>query len=172
MAAETQPQPGPVAGDQLAPAAPSTAANPTRPSGAIDARGPRFAAVVTTFVLALAVITDSVWILLAQTIVFAIGAGLGVKSAPYGWIFSVAVRPRLAPPSHWEAPEPPRFAQTVGLVVAGLGVALSFAGLASAVPIFGGLALIAAFLNGAFGICLGCEMYLLIARLRSGARSA
>jgi hypothetical protein len=60
----------------------------------------------------------------------------------------------------------------VGFAVAGLGVVLSLAGLANAVLIFGGLALIAAFLNGAFGLCLGCEMYLLIARLRSAGRSA
>ncbi len=31
-----------------------------------------------------------------------------------------------------------------------------------------GLGLIAAFLNGAFGICLGCEMYLLIRRMVPG----
>ena len=143
MAAEEQPQ-----------FAPATVTAPGHPGGAIDVRGPRFGAVVTTLVLALAVITNSVWILLAQTIVFAIGAGLGVKSAPYGRFFSTFVRPRLAPPTRWEAAAPPRFAQMVGFAVAGLGVVLSLAGLANAVLIFGGLALIAAFLNGAFGLCL------------------
>ena len=29
-------------------------------------------------------------------------------------------------------------------------------------------ALVAAFLNGVFGFCLGCEMYLLIRRFRAG----
>ena len=37
----------------------------------IDARGPRFGAVITTIVLAVALATTSVWLLLAQTLVFA-----------------------------------------------------------------------------------------------------
>ena len=41
----------------------------------IDARGPRFGAVITTVVLALALVTTSMWLLLAQTLVF---AGIGV----------------------------------------------------------------------------------------------
>ena len=32
-------------------------------------------------------------------------------------------------------------------------------------------ALVAAFLNGVFGFCLGCEMYLLIRRFRPGRQA-
>jgi len=35
-----------------------------------------------------------------------------------------------------------------------------------AVPVAAAVALVAAFLNAAFGFCLGCEMYLLLQRLR------
>ena len=35
----------------------------------------------------------------------------------------------------------------------------------------GWVALVAAFLNGVFGFCLGCEMYLLIRRFRPGRQA-
>jgi hypothetical protein len=75
------------------------------------------------------------------------------------------VRPRLGPPSELEDEAPPRFSQGLGLVFAVIGV-IGYAtgvtplGIAAAV-----CGLIAAFLNGAFGLCLGCELYLLIRRI-------
>ncbi|MFI1165699.1 DUF4395 domain-containing protein [Streptomyces sp. NPDC020801] len=131
----------------------------------IDTRGPRFGAAVTTVVLAMVLITGSVWLLAWQTLAFALGAAGGVGRSPYGWAFRTAVRPRLGPPTEFEAPEPPRFAQAVGLVFAGLGlvgyaVGPAWLGLAAT-----GAALAAAFLNAAFGYCLGCELYLLVRRV-------
>ena len=81
------------------------------------------------------------------------------------------MRPRLGPPAELEDPAPPRFAQGVGLVVTGVGLVFALAGAGLAVEIAAGLAFVAAFLNAAFGLCLGCELYLLIARLR-GPRPA
>ncbi|MEV8592312.1 DUF4395 domain-containing protein [Streptomyces sp. NPDC052012] len=131
----------------------------------IDVRGPRFGAAVTALVLAVVLVTGNVWLLAWQTLAFACGAAGGVGRSPYGWLFRKAVRPRLGPPTEFEAPEPPRFAQAVGLVFAVLGL-IGFAagpgwlGLAAT-----GAALAAAFLNAVFGYCLGCEMYLLVRRL-------
>ncbi|HYK34142.1 MAG TPA: DUF4395 domain-containing protein [Streptosporangiaceae bacterium] len=134
----------------------------------IDPRGPRFGALITTAVLIAVLITGSAWLLAAQAVVFAIGAGFGLRYAPYGLIYRYAVRPRLSPPKELEAEAPPRFAQGVGFVFAVIGVigyAKGVTGLGIAAT---ALALIAAFLNGAFGICLGCEMYLLIRRIAAG----
>ena len=39
--------------------------------------------------------------------------------------------------------------------------------LSAAVPVAAALALVAAFLNAVFGLCLGCELYLLGLRLRT-----
>ncbi|MBR8640168.1 DUF4395 domain-containing protein [Streptomyces tuirus] len=131
----------------------------------IDARGPRFGAAVTTLVLAVVLVTGSVWLLAWQTLAFLLGAAGGVSRSPYGWLFRRAVRPRLGPPTEFEAPEPPRFAQAVGLVFAGLGLVgytLGPLGLGLAAT---GAALAAAFLNAAFGYCLGCELYLLVRRM-------
>lgn len=131
----------------------------------IDARGPRFGAAVTTVVLAVVLITGSTWLLAWQTLVFALGAAGGAGRSPYGWVFRRAVRPRIGPPTEFEAPQPPRFAQAVGLLFAAVGlVGLTFGpgwlGLAATAA-----ALAAAFLNAAFGYCLGCEMYLLARRV-------
>ena len=74
----------------------------------IDARGPRFGAVITTIVLALSLATASVWLLLAQTLVFAVGAIAGMRYAPYGLVYRFLVRPRLRPPTRFEPSAPPR----------------------------------------------------------------
>ncbi|MET7385999.1 DUF4395 domain-containing protein [Streptomyces sp. NPDC005529] len=131
----------------------------------IDVRGPRFGAVVTTVVLVATLITGSTWLLAWQTLAFALGASGGVTRSPYGWLFRRVVRPRLGPPAQFEAPEPPQFAQAVGLVFAVIGLigftaGPQWLGLAAT-----GCALAAAFLNAAFGYCLGCEMYLLVRRV-------
>lgn len=132
----------------------------------IDARGPRFGATLTTVVLAVVLITGSGWLLAVQALFFAVGAAAGVQNSPYGWLYRTLVRPRLGPPTETEDPAPPRFAQVVGLAVTAIGVVAALAGVDLAVEVAGTLAFVAAFLNAAFGLCLGCELYLLIARLR------
>jgi hypothetical protein len=133
----------------------------------LDPRGPRFAAWVTSAVLVVILLTGSGWLALAQAIVFALGAFSSMRYAPYGLVYRKLIRPRLGPPTELEAVEPVRFAQGVGMVfglVAGIGY---LAGQPVVGAVAAGLALIAAFLNAAFGLCLGCEAYLLLRRLRS-----
>ena len=103
---------------------------------------------------------DSAALLAVQTVLFAIGAVRGVQPTPYAWLFRTLVRPRLAPPAEWEAPEPPRFAQAVGLAFALVGLVAS-AGATVLGQVAVGLALVAALLNAVFAFCLGCEVYLL-----------
>ncbi|MBO0821451.1 MAG: DUF4395 domain-containing protein, partial [Nocardiopsaceae bacterium] len=134
-------------------------ANTSTPS--IDARGPRFGAAITTVVLAVVLVTSSGWLLLAQTLVFAIGALAGLRYAPYGLLYRYLVRPRLGPPSRTEAEAPPRFAQAVGLVIAGIGTVCFAAGAPVAGLVFAALAFVAAFANAVFDYCLGCQMYLI-----------
>jgi hypothetical protein len=135
--------------------------------GPLDPRGVRFAAIVTTVVLALVLVSGSGWLALAQTLVFALGAFAGMRFAPYGVLYRVAVAPRLGPPAEREPAAPVRFSQLVGFVFAAVGAVGYLAGL----PVLGivaiAFALVAAFLNAAFGYCLGCEMYGLLARARA-----
>lgn len=131
----------------------------------VDPRGPRFGASVTSVVLIVVLVTGNWLLLAAQAVVFIIGVVFGLRNAPYGLLYQALVRPRLGPPKELEDEVPPRFAQGAGAVFALVGVV----GYAMKVPALGmtatALALVAAFLNAAFGFCLGCEAYLLIKRL-------
>lgn len=130
----------------------------------IDPRGPRFGAVITTVVLAIVLVTGSGWLLAAQALVFALGGFLGLKFAPYGFIYRALVRPRLGKPAELENPAPPQFAQIVGFSFAVVGAIGYLSGVTPLGVVATALALAAAFLNAAFDFCLGCEVYLLFRR--------
>lgn len=136
----------------------------------VDVRGPRFAAWVTTAVL-LAVLVASAFsttaatiILAVQALVFAVGAARGPRKHPYGLIFAQLVAPRISPVTEREPTPPLRFAQLVGFIFAAVGVAGFTFGLSLLGVVATGFALFAAFLNAAFGICLGCQIYPLVVR--------
>jgi hypothetical protein len=135
----------------------------------VDPRGPRFGAAITTVVLALALIfagtTFGLVLVAWQTIVFALGALVGLHAQPYGILFRRVVRPRLAPSSEMEDAAPPRFAQAVGLVFLVVALVGALTGVTAVTVVALACALAAAFLNAAFAFCLGCEMYLLGKRL-------
>jgi hypothetical protein len=135
----------------------------------VDPRGLRFAAALTTVVLALVLVTGNAWLLAAQAVVFALGAR---DLSPYGLLFRRFVRPRIGPPTELEDARPPRFAQVVGLAFAVLGLVGFVTGATPLALVATAAALVAAFLNASFGVCLGCELYLLITRTtRSPRRS-
>lgn len=142
------------------------------PARGIDPRSPRFGAAITTVLLAITIVltlipsTYVVGIVLLAVIVvlFAIGGIAGIRRHPYGALFRRFVRPRLAPPTELEAPEPPTFAQQVGLFVTAVGLVLALVGLPSAAPVAAAVALIAAFLNAVFDVCIGCLLYVWLIR--------
>jgi len=133
----------------------------------IDPRGPRFAAWVTTAVLAVVLLTGSAPLLAAQAAVFALGAS---GHHPYALFWKKYLRkhsrPRT-PPAELEDAAPLRFAQLVGLVFALVGVVALALGATTVGLLATAAALSAALLNAAFGLCLGCELYLLLTRLKT-----
>ena len=130
----------------------------------LDPRSPRFAAAVTTVVLILILVFRSGWLALAQAVVFAISAW-SLRWSPYGLLYRALLAPRLPRPTELEPAAPARFAQAVGLAF----IVVSAAGYLLGAPVLGlvftAFALLAAFLNAAFGLCLGCEVYLAWRRL-------
>ncbi|HET6212979.1 MAG TPA: DUF4395 domain-containing protein [Micromonosporaceae bacterium] len=130
----------------------------------LDPRGPRFSAWLTTAVL-LAVLVLVAFspvvaglVVLAQAVVFAAGAA-SARRAPYGWIFRAVVAPRLGPPTELEPAAPVRFAQGVGFVFALVSAVSLLAGATAVGVVAASAALVAAFLNAAFGLCLACKVY-------------
>ena len=139
----------------------------TSKANLIDARGPRFSAVITTIVLATALVTQSAILIAIQLVVFAIGAFAGPAKTPYAFVFKKFVKPRLKGAVPTEDARPPQFAQSVGLLFALVAIAGALFGIEALVIGAVAMALGAAFLNAAFNFCLGCEIYLLLLRART-----
>ncbi|WP_439957119.1 DUF4395 domain-containing protein [Nocardia altamirensis] len=154
-----------------------TQATASGPAAHVDVRGPRFAAWITTAVLVLVLIAAifspvAAAVLIAiQAVVFAIGAAYGPRKHPYGRIYAKFVAPRVAPTTETEPVPPLKFAQLLGLVFAVASLLGFVLGSTVVGVVFAGFALFAAFLNAAFGICLGCQIYPLVARFRRATPS-
>ncbi len=169
------------------PDTPAPAAAETSQAG-IDPRGPRVSAAITSLLLVVTIflaltgtstssalstlsigerIADPAFLLLLVVALLFAWSLVSARTQPLSVFFRRVVQPRLAPTAEREDPRPPRFAQGVGLVVVGVGLVLQLAGVPWGLPIAAAAAFVAAFLNAAIGFCLGCEIYLLLARLRS-----
>ena len=142
------------------------------PAG-IDPRGPRFGAAITSVLLLITVFlaldastaSAAYGLLAVITALFAIGAILGNSKHPYGLVFKMFVRPRLAAPKELEDPRPPKFAQLIGFIVAGAGLVLGAFAVPYGVAGAAAAAFVAAFLNAAFAFCLGCQIYVGLQRI-------
>ncbi len=149
-----------------------------KPRG-IDPRGPRFAAGITALLLLVDVFlglttpigatvaeraTEPAFLLLVVIALLFLWGVLSPRTAPGGALYRTLIQPRLTPPTDLEDPRPPRFAQGVGLFVVTIGLILHLAGVPWALPIAAAAAFIAAFLNAVFGLCLGCQLYLVLQR--------
>lgn len=128
-----------------------------------DPRALRFGAALTSLILAAVLVTGSSGLLTFQVLAFACGV---VWRSPYTLLFKAVVR---SAPAYTEDSRPPRFAQGVGLVFGVAGLIGYLAGITPLALAATAAALLAAFLNAAFGFCLGCEMYLLVRRLLPAA---
>jgi uncharacterized protein DUF4395 len=142
----------------------------------VDVRGPRFTAWVTTVVIVATLIVSAfspvaaAIVLGLQAVVFAIGAVGGPRRHPYGLVFGTFVAPRLGPVTDREPVPPLKFAQLVGFIFAAAGTIGFATGLVPLGLVLTAFALVAAFLNAAFGICLGCQLYPLFARFSSARK--
>jgi len=130
-------------------------------SGATYSPGDGWALPASTF--AQRALDPAFLLLLVIALLFLWGV-LSPRTAPWGLLYRKVVQPRLKPPTELEDPRPPRFAQGVGLFVVTIGLVLHLAGVPWALPIAAAAAFIAAFLNAVFGLCLGCQLYLVLQR--------
>lgn len=138
----------------------------TGPPDPIDPRGPRFNQAVLAAALVIGFVLDWRWVVAVFAGVLLLGAAFGPRWGPFLRLYAMAIRPRLRPPAELEDPRPPRFAAAVGVVFL-LAATVAFA--AGAPAIGWALALVVAGLAGlaaVTGICIGCEIYIWIARRR------
>ena len=134
----------------------------------VDPRGLRVAAGITAVVLALVLVTPepvNVVLLAIQVAVFAVSALVSLQVSPYSVFFAKVVRPRIGPPADVEDARPPRFAQVVGLAFTSAALIAFLSGATTVGYVATVFALVAALLNASVGLCLGCELYLVLRRL-------
>ncbi len=142
----------------------------------IDVRGPRFGAAITTVVLAVALIVQGpvgTALVAWQWVMFAIATFAGLAWSPYGTLFrAIKHRADLGPPPATEPEGPPRFAQACGFVVASVALVALLAGATTTGWVAVGVVLALSTLLAATGLCVGCELYLVVQRLRArGSRA-
>ncbi|MBW3582640.1 MAG: DUF4395 domain-containing protein [Euryarchaeota archaeon] len=146
-----------------------------RTPGKIDPRVPRFNQGVTALLLVVAFVADLPLLVPVVGVVLGAGAFFGPKANLWGQLFTKGVRPlfRLGAPKKLKDPAPPRFAMTLGFVfLAAATAALYLLSGALGLWLGWGLALAVAALAGlaaATDICVGCEVYVLLLRLKKAA---
>jgi hypothetical protein len=145
----------------------STITSNTKQVVLIDARGPRYSAAITTTVLALALITESNYLIGFQFAVFLSAIIFGLRRSIYGLIYRNLIQPRLSEPVPSENEAAPRFAQLIGALFAFVALLGGVTGNTGVFLLATSFALGAAFLNAAFGFCLGCQVYLRLVRVRA-----
>ena len=132
----------------------------------IDPRGPRFNQAVLTVALMGAYLLDWQVVVPVFAVVLFLGAAFGPRYGPVLRFYAEVVKPRLSPPADLEDPRPPRFAAAIGVAFL---TAATLAFVVGATGLGWVLALIVAALAGlaaVTGICVGCEVYVLLARWR------
>ena len=139
--------------------------DPYRNTDVIDARGPRTNQAVIGTLSLVAFVFDLQWLPGLLALQLAIGLTLGRRYCLPCLLWFEVLQPRFGE-GRIEDARPPRFANVVGLVFLSTATILFIAGAATAgwalTLIVAALALFAA----TSGICVGCEMYLWLARLR------
>ncbi len=121
------------------------------------------AGVVT--ISAIFLLTNSTLVLVALTYGFAARVAAGPTFSPLATIATRVITPRLNL-NHKFVPGPPkRFAQTIGLTFAATALALTLLGFSTAAQLVIATLIVAAVLEAAFAICLGCIAFSFLMKL-------
>jgi len=140
-------------------------ADPWRDTDVIDSRAPRTnQAIVGT--LSLVAFATGWWPLLALVAAqLAIGLRFGRRYCLPCVLYFVVIQPRFGE-GPTEDSRPPRFANVVGVVFLGAATLAHLAGLTAVGWALGLVVAALALLAAASGLCVGCEMYKIGARVR------
>ena len=118
-------------------------------------------------VLALLVLAlQAPWLLAVIAAGFVLRVLAGPRLSPLALLMTKVVRPRLRVAERPTPGPPKRFAQGMGAAMATTGAVLALGfGLETAAYVFAGLIVVAATLESAFGLCIGCRVFAVLMRL-------
>jgi hypothetical protein len=140
-------------------------ADPYRDLDVIDARAPRFNQTVIGLGALLAVATGWWWLLGLLALQLILGLTMGRRWCLPCLAYFELVQPRFGE-GELEDSRPPRFANMMGATVLGIATVAGAAGFGLVAAVLGLLVAALALLAAATGLCTGCEIYKLGARLR------
>jgi hypothetical protein len=140
-------------------------AHPYDDTAVIDARAPRFNQATVGLVSLLAVVTGWWWLLALLAAQLLLGLTLGRRWCLPCVLYFEVVQPRFGQ-GPLEDARPPRFANQVGAAFLGAATLAHLAGLATLGNVLGGMVAALALLAAASGLCVGCELYKVVARAR------
>ncbi len=150
-------------------AAPPRTADPYRDLAVIDERAPRFNQVVVGLLSLTAALTGWWGLFALLALQLTLGLAFGRRwCLPCVFYFEV-VQPRLGE-GRLEDSRPPRFANQVGAVFLWAATVASAAGLTGVGVALGGAVAALALLAATTGLCAGCVLYQVAARLRGVRR--
>jgi hypothetical protein len=140
-------------------------ADPYADTDVVDARAPRFLQATVGAGAVLALATGWWWLYGLLALQLVAGLVLGRRWCLPCVAYFELVQPRMGE-GRVEDARPPRFANKVGATVLSLAFAAHLAGLGAAGTALGAVVAGLALLAAATGLCVGCELYKLAARLR------
>ena len=140
-------------------------ADPYADTDVVDARAPRFLQATVGAGAVLALLTGWWWLYGLLALQLVAGLVLGRRWCLPCVAYFELVQPRVGE-GRVEDARPPRFANKIGATVLGLAFAAHLAGLATAGTALGAVVAVLALLAATTGLCVGCELYKLAARLR------
>jgi Domain of unknown function (DUF4395) len=147
----------------------ATTADPWRDTDVIDARAPRFNQGTVGVVSAVALLTGWWWLFGLLALQLVLGLTLGRR-----WCLPCVAYFRLVQPvlgeGRVEDARPPRFANMIGATLLAVTTLAYLVGLRTVGLVLGAMVMVLALLAAVTGLCVGCELYRLLARTR-GVRS-
>ncbi len=144
-------------------------ADPWRDTDVIDARAPRFNQGTVGVLGAVALLTGWWWLFGVLALQLLLGLTLGRRWCLPCVAYFRFVQPLLGE-GRVEDARPPRFANMIGATLLTATTLVYLVGLQTAGAVLGGIVTVLALLAALSGLCVGCELYRLLARLR-GVRS-
>jgi uncharacterized protein DUF4395 len=143
-------------------------ADPYRDTDVIDSRAPRTNQAVIGTLALIAVLTGQAWVLGLLALQLGIGLTVGRRWCLPCLLYFELIQPRLGE-GPLEDARPPRFANLIGLAFLSAATILYYSGAETAAWVLGLVVAALALTAAATGLCAGCEMYRLTARLRGVA---
>jgi hypothetical protein len=140
-------------------------ADPYDDTDVIDARAPRFNQATIGVLSVVALLTGWWWLLALLALQLIVGLRFGRRFCLACVAYFRFVQPRFGEGPVEDA-RPPRFANLVGAVVLSAATLAYLAGLPLVGAVLGGIVATLALLAAATGLCVGCELYRLLARVR------